>query len=261
MSYLAVARDAWDGTLPPRYVRSHDDLWRHLFDRATEAELRPGMAVLDAGSGRRPAVVAARRPAGIHYAGLDISADELALAPEGSYDETHVADLAEIVPELTARFDLVLNLFVLEHVSSLAAAVDNMRAYLRPGGRLVAQLAGGRSLPGLLNRAIPHATAARLVTRFGYGRYSLDTVFPAHYDRCHWSGLTKVFGDWNEVAIVPQYTGAQYFSFARPVLAAYMLFEEATARRDLRDCASWYLVTATNPARETGEAPPERGLS
>ncbi len=249
MSYLAAARDAWAGTLPSRYAVGHQDLWRHLFDRATQAELRSGMTVLDAGSGRKPAVLPEQRPQAVHYAGLDISSQELALAPDGSYDEAYVADLTTAVPALAGKFDLVLSLFVLEHVSSLTAAVDNMRRYLRPGGRLVAQLAGGRSLPGLLNRVIPHAAAARLVTRLGYRRYSLETVFPAHYDACHWTGLTEAFAGWQDLEIVPQYTGAQYFSFARPVLAAYMLIEEVTARRDLRESASWYLVTATKPGR------------
>ena len=122
-----------------------------------------------------------------------------------------------------------------------------MRSYLRPGGRLVAQLAGGRSIPGLLNRAIPHAAATQLVTRLSFGRYSTDTVFPAHYDRCHWSGLQAAFGGWNDVAITPQFTGAQYFSFARPVLVPYLLAEEAMCRRRMVERAVWYLVTATAP--------------
>ena len=104
--------------------------------------MRPGMSVLDLGSGKMPALNPDCRPAGLNYVGLDITAGELARAPSGSYDETVVSDVLEFRPELEGRFDLALSLFLFEHVEPLNAAIENVRRYLRPGGRLIAQLAG-----------------------------------------------------------------------------------------------------------------------
>jgi len=226
------------GRLPERYAEP----WRAAFDRRVEAALVPGVKILDVGSGRRPTIPAEQRPSGTWYAGLDLSRSELEQAPPGSYDEWHVADVARPLPELEGRFDVIVSWQVLEHVRPLAVALEHLRAYLRPGGRMVAQLSGRFSAFGLINMAVPPRLGVvamqRLLNR------DPETVFPAYYDHCTYRGLAEMLRGWSEAEIVPRYGGAGYFRFFRPAQAAYLLYEDWACRGGHRSLATHYLIAA-----------------
>lgn len=228
--------------LPSRYVVGFDKLWRHAFDRRLDELLRPGITVLDAGSGRSPAVIRSRRPSECVYVGLDILSSELQQASPDAYDETWRNDLTVFEPRLQGRFDFVISLFLLEHVRPIDAAIENVHRYLKPGGMLIAQFAGGRSVSAWLNRLLPHQAAIKLVRHLTSGRTE-ESVFPAHYDRCYPSALLPSMTKWSHVELVPQYTGAHYFNFADVIRRGYIHIENKTLRRP--DAATWYLVTAT----------------
>ncbi|HEY8583154.1 MAG TPA: class I SAM-dependent methyltransferase [Capillimicrobium sp.] len=232
-------RAALRGQLPPRY---DGEFWRRSFDDAVDAVLQPGQRVLDLGSGAMPAVPPERRPEGITYVGLDISASELAKAPPGSYDEVHVSDAVIRRPELAGSFDVVLSYQVFEHLRPLAAAIENLRGYLVDGGVLVSQFSGTFSLFGLVNRAVPQPLALWGLRRF-LGR-DPTTVFPAYYDQCWNSALVRLFAPWSSAEILPLYTGAGYLEFVKPIQALYVGLEEAWVRRDARNLAAYYVVTA-----------------
>jgi SAM-dependent methyltransferase len=234
-----TVRDALRGRLPSRY----EDFWQGPFRHELDKVLVPGVRILDVGSGAEPTIQPGERPEGCEYVGLDISRHELDRAAPGSYDETVVADLTQRVPELEGRFDVVLSFQVLEHVAPLDAAVENMRAYLKPGGAMLARLSGGRSVSALLNRAVPFKVAVWLETKLR-GR-DPESIFPARYDRCTDSGLSGMLASWSGRTIVPQYTGALYFRFLRPLQALYLAFEQWVVRRDRRDLAVYYVVHAT----------------
>jgi SAM-dependent methyltransferase len=199
------------------------------------------MAVLDAGAGRAPSIPPDRRPRGWRYAGLDLSLAELQQAPGGSYDEIWQGDLRDRQPELAERFDLVLSWQVLEHVKPLEAAFENLRAYLRPGGTLVAQFSGAFSIFGLINRAIPAQAGVwameRLLNR------DPETVFPAHYDRCWHGAIERMLKPWSGARIEPRYLAAGYFSFSTPAEWAYLQYENWAARGH-KNLATHYLVVA-----------------
>jgi SAM-dependent methyltransferase len=231
-------RDALQGRLPPRY----DDFWRGPFVAELDGVLRPGIQILDIGSGADPTLAPEERPPGSHYVGLDISLEELNRAPAGSYDETHVSDVRKRVPELSERFDVIVSFQVLEHVKPLDVAIANVRSYLRPGGLMVHRLSGGRSVFSLLNRAVPERAALWLEVRLR--DREPDSVFPATYDRCTYTGLERMLEGFSSHRIVPQYTGALYFEFLRPLQALYLAFEEWTWRRGKRDLASYYVLSA-----------------
>jgi SAM-dependent methyltransferase len=233
-----VVRAALRGRLPRRY----EGFWREPFLAELDGALRPGMEILDIGSGAEPTLCPDERPPESRYVGLDISRRELDRAPAGSYDESYVADVRESVPALAERFDLILSFQVLEHVKPLDVALERIRSYLRPGGLMVHRLSGGRSLPSLVNRALPERVAMALETRLR-GR-DPDSLFPATYDRCTYSQLERMLAGFSSHRIVPQYTGALYFRFLRPLQAAYLGFEEWTERRDKRDLASYYVISA-----------------
>jgi len=224
--------------LPSRYREP----WRAPFERRLADLIRPGMAILDIGSGRSPTVPLDRRPEGTHYVGLDLSAAELNAAPRGSYDEHWLADVTRHVPALDGRFDLVLSWQVLEHVKPLGPAFDNVRTYLRPGGVLLCQFSGTFSYFGLANRVIPDRLTAWLVDRFT--ERSCDSVFPAHYDRCWDGALRHILRPWSAAEIVPRYTGATYLRFLPPAQRLYLAYENWALRTGRRDLATHYIVQA-----------------
>jgi len=222
----------------PRYL----DDWLDPFRAAIQPELRPGSVVIDVGGGRSPAIARHDLPPGATYIGLDMSARELMAAPPGSYDQVIVADVTEHRSELDGCADLVVSWQVLEHVAPIEVAVSNIHSYLRPGGLFVAQLSGGRSAFALINRMVPHRVAKATMRQFLHR--DPETVFPAAYARCTYSGLSRTLGDWLDVRIVPRYRGAGYFGFLPPLQAMYLRVEDLMVRGNHKDLATHYLVVA-----------------
>ena len=206
--------------------------------------------MLDLGGGVKPSVPPARRPAGLHYEGLDVSPDELQRAPRGSYDEIVVADATRRLPELEGRFDLVLSWLVLEHVKPLADALHHVHAYLRPGGSLVAQAAGAFTLPAITNRLVPRRAALWILGR-AQDR-DPESVFPAHYDCCWHDGLARLVAppEWADAEVRPLHTGVGYFLFSRLATTGYIGYEEWAYRRGHRNLAPYYLITARRAKAE-----------
>ncbi|MGI8554393.1 MAG: class I SAM-dependent methyltransferase [Dehalococcoidia bacterium] len=230
-----TVREMLAGHFPPRY-----DVWYSEFEDRVQAALKPGVQVLDVGSGRRPSLSVERRPPGCLYAGLDLSAIELQQAPSGSYDEVHVGDVVKYIPEFDNRFDLIVSWQVLEHVKPLDVALENLRRYLRPGGQLVAQMSGTFSLFGVINRLVPQRLGLWAM------KHLLDrdpeTVFPAYYDRCWYAALDRTLLLWTEREIISRYNAAGYFGFWRPLQAAYIVYEDWTYRNNHRNLATHYLI-------------------
>jgi SAM-dependent methyltransferase len=231
-------RNALRGELPPRYAQG----FRTPFDARARRALRDGVEILDVGAGRRPTIPVSDRPPGSRYVALDASAAQLELAPAGVYDETVVADLVDHLPGLEDRFGLILSWNVLEHVPHLETALSNLRSYLRPGGRLVAQFAGTFAAHALLSRLIPRALAAEAMERLL--NRPRDTVFDAHYDRCRYSALDDLLAPFSTHTITTHYRDASYFRFSRLAQAVYLGYEEWALRGQHRNLATHYLVCA-----------------
>ena len=237
---LRAVREAGRRRLPVRY---ETDLWDKRFQAHVDAQLRPGIAILDIGSGRRPTIAAERRPPDVRYVGLDIDGDELTAAGTGAYDDTVAVPVEERVASLEGRFDLAVSFFAFEHVRSTAAALENVRSYLKPGGTFIAQFAGAWSPFSIVNRIVPGRLAQAFLKR-AHER-DPESVFPARYDRCRYSALTELLdGAWSEYEVRPLFTGAGYVLFSRLLTAAYMTYEEWAYRGDHCDLAPYYLIHA-----------------
>ena len=222
--------------LPERYQLR----WQRTFE--AQLDLRPGMTILDVGSGRTPFLDPEQRPIDCHYVGLDISADELGRAPAGSYDETQVSDLQQLVPALRGRFDLIVSWQLLEHVKDVEQALDNVRTYLVPGGRFVAMLSGKYSAFAIINMIVPARVGVWGMKKLLHR--APDSVFPAYYDRCSMNALTKVLGPWRDSAVFPLYGGATYFAFSAAVQRLYLAYEDWAMRRGHHNLATHYVLSA-----------------
>jgi SAM-dependent methyltransferase len=225
--------------LPARYGED----WRAPFDAAARACLVPGMRILDVGSGRSPTLRPSDRPAGCRYVGLDLSRSELIAAGAAAYDEVLVGDIAD--PNLaisTGQFDLALSWQVLEHVTSLEAALTNVRQSLAPGAHFVAQFSGRKSAIALANRAVP-GRLSKFAMRRLLGR-DPRSVFAAPYDRCTYDDLVLLFAAWSSVTITPRFRAATYLGFLRPAQWAYLKYEDWTMRSGRNNLATHYLIDA-----------------
>jgi SAM-dependent methyltransferase len=225
------------GLLPERYGVP---MQTELFTRV-QPLLVPGVAILDVGAGRYPTIAPADRPPECRYVGLDIESTELDAAAPGAYEEGVVADITKPL-ERDGEFDLILSWQVLEHVSPLAAAFENLRMALAPGGTMLAHLTGSNAAFALLGRLMPHWLQLRIATRLlGHNE---EEKFPTRYDRSSRRALEGMLSAWSEVEIVPFYRGAPYFGFWRPVQRAYLAYENAIEGRKRANLATHYLVIA-----------------
>ena len=235
-----AVRSARAGQLPARYDTPYDS----IFHERVKDALRPGMNILDAGAGRVPTVPLSQRPPGCRYVGLDVSADELSKAGDGAYDDIAVADLTERVPHLEGAFDLILSFQVMEHVKPLDQAMENLRGYLRPGGRLITQMSGKFSAFGIANQLLPPKAGLFVLTRL-VGKDPAH-VFPAYYHRCWHRALTEMSRTWSSFDIVPLHQGAMpYFRFSTTLRAAYIGWEEWARLGNHVNLAAYYVVDAT----------------
>jgi SAM-dependent methyltransferase len=225
------------GLLPLRYGRQMQD---ELVTRL-QPLLIPGIAILDVGAGRYPTIAPTDRPPNCRYVGLDIEPDEIAAAGPGAYDEGVVADITAPLGR-DEEFDLVLSWQVLEHVSPLAETFENLRRSLRPGGTLLAQLTGSNAAFAILGRLLPNRAKLWIATRL-LG-HSEEEKFPTRYDRSSYRALTRLLEPWSDVDIIPFYRGAVYFKFLRPLMRAYLAYENAVAHRQAKNLATHYLIVA-----------------
>ncbi|MEJ7783710.1 MAG: methyltransferase domain-containing protein [Solirubrobacteraceae bacterium] len=208
------------------------------------ADVRPGARILDVGSGARPAIAPEQRPAGCHYAGLDIARAELERAAPGAYDELLVGDICQRVPATEGRFEVVVSWQVLEHVSSMADALATKRRALVPGGRMVAMLSGGWSMHAVAARVIPYRVSTWLQTRL-LGS-TPDDKFPTVFDGCSDRALRRLLADggWAFCEVVPLYRSGNYLEFMAPLQRAYLAYENWAARGPRANLATHYIVDA-----------------
>jgi len=138
----------------------------------------PESSVLDLGCGRGGVVELFWRDVRL-AAGLD--PDVPSLASHRAPGMPVLRGVGERLPFTGESFDLVVCLWVLEHVGEPRAVLREVRRVLRPGGHFVFLTPNLRNPLMVLNRigkAVP-MLQSRLVSRF-YGRREADT-FPVRY--------------------------------------------------------------------------------
>jgi SAM-dependent methyltransferase len=202
----------FDALLPERFtIDGNQD-----FFKVAPLLLKPGMNVWDIGGGKQPLIGRElKERLGLRIAGLDISGDELAAAPEGIYDKTIVTDLCTFRGPGDA--DLVICQAVLEHVPDVAAAFQGISSILKPGGTAVLFTPSRNAAFARLNLLLPQRLKERLLFAF-YPEAAGHQGFPAYYNRCtprQFRRMAEAVG----LSIVEQklYYQSAYFTFAFPI--------------------------------------------
>ena len=204
----------------PSYMR----IWgyREFVLKILPSMLEPGLMVVDVGGGKRPVITRAQK--NLHQLkviGLDLSAEELALAPEGIYDQTLVANICNLTQ--APMGDLVIALAVLEHVRDTDSAMKNIAAIVRPGGRALVFVPCRNSLFARLNLALPEWLKRKLLDLF-FGRTSSQQGFKSFYNLCSPAELKKLAQKHGlEVEEEICYFQSAYFTMFLPLHVIYRL--------------------------------------
>lgn len=245
----AVSR-AFDRLLPEDMVRDGNGTFIH---KTVPGLLRAGMTVYDVGGGSRPFLTPARRAElSAKVVGLDISAEELAAAPAGSYDKCIVADLAKFRGDETG--DLVICQSTLEHVRDVEGALLGVSSSLRVGGVAAIFAPCRNAIFAKLNVLLPQRLKERVLFSIFPEKADGHDGFPAFYDRCTPKEVVKLAEACGLKVIDTQlYWKSSYFSFFFP---AYLLWRAWTlfARYILGQqyCETFGLVLEKVSAPESG---------
>jgi SAM-dependent methyltransferase len=211
-----------------RYRAMRPD-WRSSGDQVealVRGYLTQDSRVLDLGCGRGGVVELFWRDVKL-AAGLD--PDSPSLTQHRAQGMPILRGVGEHLPFAGESFDLVVCLWVLEHVKEPPAVLREVTRVLRPGGHFVFLTPNLRNPLLLLNRmgkALP-MVQTRLVSRF-YGRRESDT-FPVQY-RANTVGILRALAaasglEVAEVRVVPDptYLALNRFMFTTSVLAERLM--------------------------------------
>ncbi len=146
-----MAGRVWD-RISEIYLREVDKRFEEVINGVLRrATLRPGQQVLDLGTGTGSVALKAAPSVlpGGNVTAVDISPEMLALARQrgasiGVSNVTFLEGRAEEIPSPSGQFDAVLASLSLMYTIDRAAAAREIARVLRPGGRLVAAVWGGR---------------------------------------------------------------------------------------------------------------------
>ena len=130
------------------------------------------LSILEAGCGRFRHW---SYPRGATVSGLDISRDQL--EQNEHIQEKFLGDVQTWQSD--RQWDVVVSVYVLEHVDDPRGAVANMLSWTRPGGLLVLAVPNALSLKGLVTKATPFGFHAWFY-RHVYGRP--HDIFPTVMD-------------------------------------------------------------------------------
>lgn len=156
---------------------------RAFINRYLSVALNHGDVVYDVGGGSQPFVsIELKEQLGLKIVGLDISADELAAAPEGVYDGMLVADLCTVVGNQDA--DIVVCQALLEHVRDGTGALRAIASVMKPGGRAYIFAPSRNALFARLNMALPEGTKKAILFSLFPNKAKGHDGFPAYYNQC-----------------------------------------------------------------------------
>src|SRR5262245_22427815 len=224
-----AASKAFDRLLPEPMRVDGSRFFRDVF---LPSCLERNQRIIDLGSGRFPCIDRATKDRlSLHVNGIDISAAELAAAPQGSYDETIFADITAYRGSRDA--DLVLSHAVLEHVRGTDRAFQAIASMVRSGGRVALFVPSRNAVFARLNLLLPERIKRLLLAVHPEKGEGHGGGWPAFYERCTprgFAALAKQSG--LDVIRVEPFFASSYFMVATPIYIlwrAWLLAFRATA--------------------------------
>lgn len=219
--------------LPLQLQRDGNSYFRtHILPGA----MRSGATVYDVGGGSQPfADAKMRQSMNLHTIGIDIDADELAAAPEGTYDSVIVADLCGY--RGASDGDIVICQATLEHVHDTRAAIHSIASILKPNGFAYIFAPSRNAAFARLNLALPQGLKEKIL--FSVSPEVKDHQgFPARYDQCVPRQIEAIFKSAGLIVVRRElFWMSSYFMVFTPLFVIWRLWQ-----------GLFYLVAGDNAA-------------
>jgi SAM-dependent methyltransferase len=186
--------------------------------------LKEDCTVYDVGSGSNPLIDHITKARwNLNITGLDIEDEQLAAAPQESYDRTICADIVEYRGDGDA--DLVICRCVLEHVSDVAKALSGIRSIMRSGAKALVFVPCRNAWFARINLMLPETLRHKIL----YGLYPKTAGghagFPPVYNNCTPKLFRRMACESGLVVRESKmYFTSEYFSFFLPLYIAWRLW-------------------------------------
>ncbi len=216
---------------------------------AQMARLGPPATIADVGGGRT-CRFARHKPRGVNIIAIDVSEEELSLNRD--VDEIRVGDCSDRIPLDTEEVDLIVSSSAMEHFPDVGRFVRDANRVLKPGGKFI-HLFPSRFAPfAIVNRALPHRLARRLLHSVYPGTENV-LGFRAYYDRCYASAFSSLLNHmgFHVDSCRVSYSQSWYFGFLVPCYTLSLTYELLVSCVGIKDLAAYVLISATK-ARPVG---------
>lgn len=212
--------EKFDTYLPDKYsIDGHTDYKESLLPRY----LKQNLTIYDVGGGKRPYITPEqKKDLNAKIIGLDIDREELDKAPEGSYDRTICADIAQFEGDGDA--DLLICQAVLEHVADVETAFSTISSILKPGGLALIFVPSKNAVFARLNIVLPQKLKKTLLYTI-FPKTIQSQGFPSYYNKCTPKEFKQLARD-NDLSVMEEhyYYMSNYFSFFFPAYFAWRLW-------------------------------------
>lgn len=205
---------------------------REVYARTVAALLRPGLRVVDVGCGRG-------REDRMRWEDLP-PVELIGLDPDPAARENPDLAAFHVLPERgpwpleSARADLVISRYALEHVAAPAAFFAEAARVLVPGGRFVFLTPNRYYPPMIASRILPHRVKQRLLERTGHS--AGEDVFPTYYRANTARAIARLAADSGmdtERLTVREYVPTRYLDWTLPGFLAACAYHETITRLGL----------------------------
>lgn len=195
------------------------------FQQVASSYLSKNQTVIDIGGGKIPFVNAELKDSlNLKVIGLDISEDELNLAPSGIYDKKIVSSIENFKPKTTlANFTICEA--VLEHVKDNKKAIKAISSSTKRNGYVMLFIPCKNAIFARLNMILPEKIKKSILysifpeSRHGQG-------FPAYYKNCSPSEIKKICEE-NDLIVesIKTYHYVTYFTFLFPLHITWRILQ------------------------------------
>jgi ubiquinone/menaquinone biosynthesis C-methylase UbiE len=218
----------------------------HVYEAlvADRMNSRPGMVIVDIGSGKQCPFAKLRDPKlGPRIIGVDISDEELKFNTD--VDEVRIADVTKEMPFSDATIDAIVSRSALEHFTDIEPFLKESHRVLRPGGTCIHLFPSKYASFAVVNRMLPHALSRRVLKFFWEESVGL-CGFPAHYDHCSYRSMQAIFvkHGFEIVSARPFYYQAVYYRFFVPLYLLCVLYEFLASTLGITSQCSMVLIEA-----------------
>lgn len=187
------------------------------------ASLEPGKRVADVGGGKKPAkaIIGATLPADTVYDGFDISLDELEIAKD-QYTNIFQLDLTQPNTLPDHKYDVIICLNTLEHVTDARASLETLIGMLNDGGTLYLKLPSRQAMFARLNLLLPNALKRKIL--HAVFPHKSGDGFPAYYDQSTPDKIAAICADLGlSVQEKNLVKFSSYFTFFLPLYLVWRL--------------------------------------